>query len=940
MRRIVSATIAVAVLVAAGGVYATGISQSAVLFLRISAGARASGMGEAFVAIADDATATHWNPAGLGNYPLSSVHLSSPWPESVYPSEKGIKEITTQLFAALPVEYEERKAFIESANDLIEARKELRINSEAYSIFLDLAETSLADSALSIGEADDIMPALDKATSAEITSMAVSGNGRPERNFHSYDVWVVSDGELWMYDGEAWNRGAREKTTGMRGLPDFLRELTGVNDEERISVMCRAIAEANNRRPRSEVEALIDRVVAAIPEGYTSPETFVASADDLLEAWDELRVDPDGYRTLEDLVNTTLADGELSTLEADKISFALDRAASGGLPEEITIPYSLLFPAVVTCLETDPEGDLLVGTESGLWRRSGDRWIELTSEDAGFPSTFIRDVAVNGSGTIAVGTDAGLSVYVRGEWSHPVLNDDSTRTTAVTTIAVNAENDVWAATPEGLTHFDGEIWTDAFKTMVKPGDTEERIVDRFTAVGADRAQVAETFVAYNLGVEVRQGTNVWVPLSGATSAPIVDMVVDGDGDLWVGTEAGVVRLGDDGAVRYGYETLTVTPGQTVGDIVARYAPGGGARAEWFASRLRADNNLSEGEEPAAGASLLVYMGPAGSSVNALASSNGNVYVATERGLLVTDGEEWKRYDGVGLGDDNVAAVVLRDGERWFASPDGLVVYAHAKTELTFMHVKWLPELADDLFYDFFSAVHNFEGWGTFGVNVTFLNLGTNTRTDESGNVLGTFQSYEGALSLSYGTRFTPDLAVGISGKFIYSHLADAGQGAEEGKGEGTSFAVDLGMLYRVPFMRRLSIGAALTNIGPNIAYIDADQADPLPRNLAVGLAYRLLDGVYNRMTLIYEANKELVGLSDDMTTELTEVVSSIGAEYWYGTFIALRAGYFYDRIGERRNPTFGGSLAYGDYRFDFSYIPSGEETVLDNITRFSLTARF
>ena len=40
-------------------------SEAAVPFLLISPGARASGMGEAFVSIADDATATYWNPAGL-----------------------------------------------------------------------------------------------------------------------------------------------------------------------------------------------------------------------------------------------------------------------------------------------------------------------------------------------------------------------------------------------------------------------------------------------------------------------------------------------------------------------------------------------------------------------------------------------------------------------------------------------------------------------------------------------------------------------------------------------------------------------------------------------------------------------------------------------------------------------------------------------------------
>lgn len=42
------------------------VSEAAVLWLLISPGSRPAGMGEAFVAVADDATATWWNPAGLG----------------------------------------------------------------------------------------------------------------------------------------------------------------------------------------------------------------------------------------------------------------------------------------------------------------------------------------------------------------------------------------------------------------------------------------------------------------------------------------------------------------------------------------------------------------------------------------------------------------------------------------------------------------------------------------------------------------------------------------------------------------------------------------------------------------------------------------------------------------------------------------------------------
>lgn len=49
------------------GVMAGEPGTSGFLFLRLGNGARASGMGEAFTAVADDATSIYWNPAGMAS---------------------------------------------------------------------------------------------------------------------------------------------------------------------------------------------------------------------------------------------------------------------------------------------------------------------------------------------------------------------------------------------------------------------------------------------------------------------------------------------------------------------------------------------------------------------------------------------------------------------------------------------------------------------------------------------------------------------------------------------------------------------------------------------------------------------------------------------------------------------------------------------------------
>ena len=167
----------------------------------------------------------------------------------------------------------------------------------------------------------------------------------------------------------------------------------------------------------------------------------------------------------------------------------------------------------------------------------------------------------------------------------------------------------------------------------------------------------------------------------------------------------------------------------------------------------------------------------------------------------------------------------------------------------------------------------------------------------------------------------------------------------------------MSVLYKFPFLPRLSFGANLSNLGPKITYVDADQADPLPTNLKIGLAYKVLDMEYNKLTLCLDTNKLLVVRNEDgsdafykavftawgdgsISEQLNRLISSIGAEYVYNNMIHLRAGYYYDQEGKVKYPSFGAGLQYSRFRFDFAYVAAEQGHPLSDTMRFSLTAGF
>ncbi len=334
--------------------------------------------------------------------------------------------------------------------------------------------------------------------------------------------------------------------------------------------------------------------------------------------------------------------------------------------------------------------------------------------------------------------------------------------------------------------------------------------------------------------------------------------------------------------------------------------------------------------------LLLFLLPAAAA--AQVSNAGVIFLTIEPGAR-----------NAGIGGAGVALGVDSGPTASFYNPAALAFIPG--TSFTGMHNKALPELVDDFYYEFLGGTHSFGPAGGIGGNITFYSYGSQLRTDGSGNELGTIESYDLAASASYGVKVKENLAVGGTFKVIYSNLSPVGAEAEKGDGRAFTFAVDAGILF-TDVVPRLNLGIVWQNVGPDIAYIDRDQADPLPQNLRVGIAWQAVQKEQHRLTLVYDAYKSLAqrdksflvsaifGLTDDKPrTELEQIVHMGGVEYVFADLIALRTGYFYDSIGVVKYPTFGVGISWRSYHFDLSHAYSPDKPYSQG-TRVSVSLVF
>lgn len=338
-------------------------------------------------------------------------------------------------------------------------------------------------------------------------------------------------------------------------------------------------------------------------------------------------------------------------------------------------------------------------------------------------------------------------------------------------------------------------------------------------------------------------------------------------------------------------------------------------------------------------------------------------------------------DSRAAGMGNAGVAVADNANAMFWNPAGLAFQENTQAGLT--HSNWLPEFNADLFYEYLVGTYHADGIGTFGGNVTFLNLGETEIRGPDGTVHGVTNSFQLAVGTSYGVQVSERLGVGTSLRFIYSKLA-SGQLEGAGDGAASTFSTDVSALYRsAPFSlggsdATFSAGVNLANMGGTLDFNKQRPGkDPIPMNLRFGPALTIDFDEYNSLTLATDFNKELVNVDEEVVDGDTVRVGDpgylalfkswgtasgqakgnevaqlslaeqftvgTGLEYWYRDLFALRTGYFYEDPdnGDRQFLTFGAGLRYNIVGVDISYLYTAEnKSPLANTLRFSLLFEF
>jgi hypothetical protein len=359
---------------------------------------------------------------------------------------------------------------------------------------------------------------------------------------------------------------------------------------------------------------------------------------------------------------------------------------------------------------------------------------------------------------------------------------------------------------------------------------------------------------------------------------------------------------------------------------------------------------------------------AAASTSALFAQNGQLPVVTTAVPMLRISADARTG---GMGDASLA--IAPDVNSVFTNL-AKMPFMENKSGIGLTYSPWLKDIGvSDVYLMSFAGYYKLDDDQAISTSIRYFNLGSIQFVDYSGNPLASQNPREFSWDVGYSRKLSDKMGIGLALRYINSDLAsgDVNNSGVNYK-TGQSVAGDISLYYNNVRKETggWAFGLAVTNLGTKIAYTnDATEKNYIPANLGIGAAYTKVFDEYNKITFALDANKLLVptppanftdssleaynskGLvsswfssfgGESFSNQLKLIQASFGAEYWYNSQFALRAGYYYEdeSQGDLQYVSLGIGLKYQAYGFNFSYlVPSGSGTTrnpLSNTIRFGV----
>jgi len=298
----------------------------------------------------------------------------------------------------------------------------------------------------------------------------------------------------------------------------------------------------------------------------------------------------------------------------------------------------------------------------------------------------------------------------------------------------------------------------------------------------------------------------------------------------------------------------------------------------------------------------------------------------------------------GMGDTFTA--VSGDVTTAFWNPSGLGSISERQITISYLNYSAMfGEASEGMYYGLTAFAMPVRDWGVFGTSLQFFDEGPMLITVDSPEPVGEVDlGMNWAWTLSYADQITDSLLAGVNAKIIHEKLYNE---------SGTAYAADIGVQYTTAAIP-LSLGVALQNLGTSIQMKDESQGAPLPRNLRLGLAFRVIDTPSHRFLVASDYTSFVDKMSETEEDKSNPVFDNkkagvgihafrpdnsqkgLGAEYWYSNVLGVRVGLRYtpgkggSDIAD--HTTMGFSIRYSGYQFDYARVPgSGVAKDIDTV---------